>query len=54
MIRVALIIPRIEPQMLHRPNGGYRFFIPVSDFNHGGARQKMVVANPDYDVYVLM
>jgi len=28
--------------------------IPVSEFNHGATRQKMVDANPDYDVYVFM
>lgn len=28
--------------------------IPVSEFNHGGTRQKMVVAKPDYDIYVFL
>lgn len=28
--------------------------IPVSEFNHGATRQKMVDANPDYDIYVFM
>lgn len=35
-------------------NGAIVSVIPVSEFNHGGTRQKMVVANPDYDVYVFM
>ncbi|MFW5455022.1 glycosyltransferase family 2 protein [Thioalkalivibrio sulfidiphilus] len=28
--------------------------IPVSEFNHGATRQKMVDANPDYDICVFM
>lgn len=28
--------------------------IPVSEFNHGGTRQKMVIMNPNYDVYVFL
>ncbi len=28
--------------------------IPTSKFNHGGTRQLLIDANPDYDIYVLM
>jgi rhamnosyltransferase len=28
--------------------------IPISEFNHGGTRQKMVVTKPDYDIYVFL
>lgn len=35
-------------------NGAVVSVIPVSEFNHGGTRQKMVVANPEYDAYVFM
>jgi rhamnosyltransferase len=28
--------------------------IPVSEFNHGGTRQKIVMANPDFDIYIFM
>lgn len=28
--------------------------ISVSEFNHGGTRQKMVMAHPDFDIYIFM
>lgn len=28
--------------------------IPVFEFNHGATRQKMVIANSDYDIYIFM
>lgn len=35
-------------------NGAVVSVIPVTMFNHGGTRQWMVEASPDYDVYVFM
>lgn len=32
--------------------GAFVSVIPASKFNHGATRQKMVLANPDYDAYI--
>jgi len=37
-----------------REKGAHVHVIPVSQFNHGGTRQKMVFQYPAYDVYIFM